>query len=96
MRFFFTPAINAGDILIIQHYGYCFFNPTGWFPKPDKLPRIKIGFVSLSDSGGYQLYSRNQDYKNGNGARRCIVIPFMGIKKRKNCIIIDPIDLCRK
>jgi len=95
MRYFFTPAMNAGDILIIQHYGYCFFNPAGWYPKPDKLP-IRIGFVCLSDSGGYQLYSRNKDYENGNGSRRCIVIPGVGIKTRKNCLIIDPIDLCRK
>ena len=95
MGYFFTPAMNAGDILIIQHYGCCFFNPSGWYPKPENLP-IRIGFVCLSDSGGYQLYSRNQDYLNGTGPKQCIVIPGVGIKTRKNCLIIDTIDLCRK
>ena len=95
MGYFFTPAMNAGDILIIQHYCHCFFNPAGWFPKPDRLS-IRIDLICFSDSGGYQLYSRNRDYKNGNGPRQCIVIPGVGIKKRKNCLIIDPIDLCRK
>ena len=95
MAYFFTPAMNAGDTLIIQHYGYCFFNPTGWFPKPNRLS-IRIASVCFSDSGGYQLYSLNKDHQNGNGSIRCIVIPGVGIKTRKNCLIIDPIDLCRK
>ena len=94
MNFFFTPAINAGDKLIIEHHSYCFFNPAGWFPTKNHL--LKKIPMTLSDSGGYQLYSRNKDYMQGKGPQKCIVIPFVGIKKTKGVLILDPIDLCQK
>ena len=94
MKFFFTPAINAGDKLIIEHHSYCFFNPAGWFPTKNHL--LKKIPMTLSDSGGYQIYRRNEDYRNGIGPKKCIVIPFVGIKKTKGVLILDPIDLCQK
>ena len=67
--------------------------PDGSQPKIIFLKKIPL---TLSDSGGYQIYSRNEDYRNGIGPKKCIVIPFVGIKKTKGVLILDPIDLCQK
>ena len=95
MRLYFTPVLSSGDDFILKYHRYCFFNPAGQPPSPKKLKTLQKNPENYCDSGGYQIYSHNQDYYDGKGDKGCIVVAGVGIQTIDDVLILDPIDLCR-
>ena len=96
MGLYFTPVLNNDDDIILKHHQYCFFNPAYSPPKPEKLKKLQIEPEIYCDSGGYQLYSLNEDYFAGKGDKGCKVIVDGGIHKKDGVQILDPKSICRK
>jgi len=90
-----TPVIHCKDDIFLQHYKSCFFNPTAKYPKPETLNAIRLNSKYFCDSGGYQIYSCNGDKNKKNGSKRALVVPGVGIRNSRDCLILDPIDLCK-
>jgi hypothetical protein len=90
IKFFYVPVSTDYACLVNQYHPNTLFNPTR--QNFDTLKNIiktdKAEY--FADSGGLQLISYENDFK-----KSCVVIPGVGIKNRKDIIVIDPIDLCR-
>jgi hypothetical protein len=90
MKFFYVPVSTGNDCLVNQYHPHTLFNPTRQnFDTLKNINRTEKA-ENFADSGGLQLIS----YENSL-EKSCMVIPGVGIKNRKNLIVIDPIDLCR-
>ena len=90
MKFFYVPVSTDYDCLVNQYHPHTLFNPIRQsFDTLKKINRTDKA-ENFADSGGLQLIS----YENSL-EKSCIVIPGVGIKNRKDIIVIDPIDLCR-
>ena len=95
-RLLYTPVLTYQQALILRFHPYCFFNPALMTPKQEVLNQTFIKEPEYyCDSGGYQLYSINDNYNKGKGKKRCIVFPGVGKRVSNNYLILDPEYLCR-
>lgn len=94
MRLFYCPVLTDARALILRFHPHCFLNPAAYKPTPEMLMLAEIETENIIDSGGYQYFTINRDYHNGESNRRCIMMEGMGTRQIGNVKIIDPIDLC--
>ena len=88
MRLIYCPVSTDTRHLVNHYHPHCLFNPIRQMPKLLK-PSVNVEY--FADSGGYQLYRYN-----GNGTKRCLVVPAVGIKGGQDLLVIDPRDLCKR
>ena len=96
MSLIHAPVVTGNKDLILEYYSHCFFNPTNFVPRLDFTERIQVISEFFSDSGGYQIYSINQNRIDGFTEKQCVVIPGVRTRNSVKHLIIDPIDICRK
>jgi queuine/archaeosine tRNA-ribosyltransferase len=90
VRLIYVPVSTGSDCLINEYHPHTLFNPIRQnFDTLKKIVRTDKA-ENFADSGGLQLISYENDPE-----KSAIVIPGVGIKNRKDIIVIDPIDLCR-
>ena len=95
-KLIYTPVIYINLSPVLRTSQNKFHNVTKGKFRFKFKPKNIINIYLFCDSGGFQVYRIEQNRRKKNGKKKWIIDIGIGIKDTKDCLYLDPIEICRR